>query len=63
MGGSSWWTEYAVAMVGSTAIFVSIERAVELGGVDVANAARSASANAMLSVKKRFSLFANSLRV
>ena len=35
----------------------------EMGGADVANAASSASANAMLSVKKRFSLFANSLTV
>ena len=46
-----------------TAIFWCIEKAVEMGGADVANAASSAFANAMLSVKKRFSLFANSLRV
>ena len=35
----------------------------EIGGADVANATSSASANAMLSFKKRFSLFANSLKV
>ena len=60
MGGNSWWTEYAVAIVGSTSIFWCIEKVVEIGGEEVANAASSAFANAMLSVKKRLSLCANS---